>query len=489
MLPLSGLDAFFLYAETESMHLHVALTAILDPAGTSRDLTVERLRELVGERLHLVPPFTRRLEDTRFGIDHPVWVPAGPLDLTHHVRHITVPQPGGPEDLGRVCGAIAGLPLDRRRPLWEMWLVDGLHDDNLALVTKIHHACIDGVSGAELITAFFDLDAEATVPIVPLDPDRSDAAPNDAQTVDGPPGETEALAAAVRARTESLRHLVPLVRRTAAGLGEVRRRRAQRDEAGGTPLTAPRLSFNRRLTPERNCAFADIPLADVQAVRRATRSTVNDVVLATCAGALRRHLERRGELPEVPLVVSCPVSTRTDDERGQQNNKVSVLMTRLHTQISDPLERLHAIRRSTNAGKAEHLLLGSSALGEWAEAADPTVMRWAARLYLRSGLTDHHPPLHNLTVSNVAGPGIPVFLGGARLVRAYPMGPVVEGSGLNITVMSYLDSIDIGFMVCDDAVPDVWDLADAVAPAFAELRAAVAIPAPTLSVSEGSVEI
>jgi WS/DGAT/MGAT family acyltransferase len=481
VLPLSGLDAFFLYAETESMHLHVALTAILDPRDAPHDLTVERLRHLVAERLHLVPPFTRRLEDTRFGLDHPVWVPAGPLDLTHHVRHITVPQPGGPEDLGRVCGTIAGLPLDRDRPLWEMWLVDGLHDGNLALVTKIHHACIDGVSGAELITAFFDLDGEATVPIVPLA--STEAAPSSPDHAGPPPagetgapGEAEALAAAVRARTESLRHLLPLVRRTAAGIGEVRRRRADHAEAGGTPLTAPRLSFNRRLTPERNCAFAHIPLDEVQAVRRNTRSTVNDVVLATCAGALRRHLERRGELPEGPLVVSCPVSTRTDEERGQQNNKVSVLMTCLHTQIADPLERLHAIRRSTTAGKAEHQLLGSSVLGEWAEAADPTLLRWAARLYLRSGLVDHHPPVHNLTVSNVPGPSIPVFLGGARLVRAYPMGPVVEGAGLNITVMSYLDSIDIGFLVCDDAMPDVWDLADAVAPAFAELRAAVATP-------------
>jgi WS/DGAT/MGAT family acyltransferase len=466
VLPLSGLDAFFLYTETESMHLHVALTAILDPTDAAAPLTVDRLRELVAERLHLVPPFTRRLESTPLGLDHPAWVTVDDLDLHHHVRHVTVPQPGGPEDLGRVCGAIASLPLDRRRPLWEMWLVDGLYDGNLALVTKIHHACIDGVSGAELITAFFDLDAAATVPIVPLtDPPPADPG------VDEP-----APYAALRARAESVRHLAPLVRRTAAGLGEVRRRRAQRDEAGGTPLTAPRLSFNRRLTPERNCAFAHVPLDEVHAIRRATRSTVNDVVLALCAGALRRHLERRGELPEVPLVVSCPVSTRTDDERGQQNNKVSILMTRLHTQVADPLERLHATRRSTDAGKAEHLLLGASMLAEWSETADPTVLRWGARLYLRSGLTDHHPPVHNLTISNVPGPGIPVFLGGTRLVRAYPMGPVVEGAGLNITVMSYLDSIDIGFMVCDDAMPDVWDLADEVTPAFEELRAAVGVP-------------
>lgn len=221
-----------------------------------------------------------------------------------------------------------------------------------------------------------------------------------------------------------------------------------------------------------------MPLDDVRQIAASTRSTVNDVVLAVGAGALRRYLARRDELPDGPLVVSCPVSTRSPDaddsgRASQANNQVSILLTRLHTQIEDPLERLHAIRRSTNAGKAEHRILGSSVLAEWSDAADPTVLRWAAHLYLRSGVVDHHPPLHNLSISNVPGPSIPVFLGGCRLVRAYPMGPVLEGAGLNITVMSYLESIDFGFLVCDDTLPDVWDLADAVAPAFAELSAAV----------------
>jgi len=506
--PLSGLDALFLYAETESMHLHVALTAILHPG--AEPLTIERLRALVGERLHLVPPFTRRLAEVPFGLDHPSWIVDDAVDLDVHVRHVSVPQPGGPEDLGRVCGAIASLPLDRRRPLWEMWLVDGLYDGNVALVTKIHHACIDGVSGAELITVFFDLDAEATLPLgtppdgftdratthgattehattdrvrdvtlrgdVASDPDASDRDSFDPDPSDGTTADLVRLAAALRTRAEAVRRLPPLLRRTAGGVADVRRRRSARAEAGGTPLTAPRLSFNRRLTPERNCAFAHISLAETQEMRRASRSTVNDVVLAVTAGALRRYLHGRDELPEGPLVASCPVSVRTDAERGEQNNKVSFLMTRLHTEIADPLERLHAIRRATNAAKAEHLMLGPSVLADWSQTADPLVLRWAARLYLRSGLTDRHPPIHNVVISNVPGPPIPVFLAGAALVRAYPMGPVIEGAGLNITVMSFLDSIDIGFMVCDDAMPDVWDLADAVAPAFDELRAAVLAP-------------
>jgi WS/DGAT/MGAT family acyltransferase len=466
-LVLSGLDAFFLYAESEAMHLHVVLTAILDPRGASAPLDRGRLEALVAERLHLVPPFRWRLAEAPLRLHHPSWVMAEDVELGYHIRTATLAAPGGPEDLGRMCGAIASLPLDRRRPLWELWLIDGLHDGNLALVAKIHHACIDGVSGAEMMTAFFDLDPEATIPVV-------DPATADTGLDAGPaPTEIEALATAVRARTDALRRVVPLARRTAEGLAGVRRRRAQRAEAGGTPLTAPRLSFNRPLTPERNCAFAHVPLSGVKAIKDATRCTVNDVVLALCAGALRRYLAERDELPEAPLVATCPVSIRSDEERGQHNNRVSILQTRLHTQIADPLERLHAVRRSTNAGKAEHLILGPAVLAEWSDVVDPAVLRMGARLYLRSGASAHHAPMHNVLVSNVPGPPLPVYLGGAQLVRAYPMGPVIEGAGLNITVMSYLDSIDIGFMVCDDAMPDVWELADAIGPAYEELASAV----------------
>jgi WS/DGAT/MGAT family acyltransferase len=473
VVPLSGLDALFLYAETASMHLHVALTAIVDPTDAPEPLTFARFRALVAERMHLVPPFTRRLSEAPFGLQHPSWVEVDDVDLDHHVRHVTLTAPGGPEDLGRMCGVIASLPLDRDRPLWEMWFVDGLYDGNLAIIAKVHHACVDGVSAAEQMTVFFDLDAAATVPIV-------SASEQPHVDAGAPPDDLELVSAALRARAESLRRFVPLARRTAEGVTKVRRRRAQRSEAGGTPLTGPRLSFNRRLTPERNCAFAHVPLTGMHAIKDATRSTLNDVVLALCAGALREYLLTRGELPDVPLVATCPVSTRARDEHGQTNNKLSFLQTRLHTQIEEPLERLHAIRRATNAAKAEHLLLGPSIFTDWAETTDPLLLRPLARFYVRSGLSDHHAPIHNVTISNVPGPPVPIYLGGTRLVRAYPMGPVIEGAGLNITVMSYLDSIDIGFMACDEAMPDVWDLADAVAPAYAALEAAVRVPTPAI---------
>lgn len=538
MTQLSGLDSLFLYAESPAMHMHVVLVAILDPTDVAEPLDIHRLRKLVGERVHLVPPFTRKLAPVPFGITHPSWVDVDPalVDLDRHVRSATLPQPGGPEDLGALCGQIASIPLDRDHPLWEMWLLDGLYDGNLALVTKIHHSCIDGVSGAELITVFFDLDAAATVPIVPGDaaeivmtadapPPRSSEPEPAAAEIEAPttlapgdspdgdatastvaetvhesvadetvaqteassgetatsgtaatkPSEIEILADALRQRAETLRTLPPLLQRAVGGVLDIRKRRAQRAEIGGTPLRAPRVGMNGRLTPERNCAFAHLPLSEALEVKTAAKCTLNDLVLAVCAGALRQYLIGRNELPEGPLTASCPVSVRakadgSGEAGGTGSNAVSILLTRLHTEIEDPAERLHTIRRATNAGKAEHLIMGPSMLAEMAEAVDPTVIRLLAQAYLRSGLTDRHAPLHNVVVSNVPGPPIPVYLAGAQLVRAYPMGPITEGAGMNITVMSYLDSIDIGFMVCPDLVPDVWDLAELMGPAFAELR-------------------
>ncbi len=461
MEALSGLDAFFIHAETETMPMHVALTAVLDPSEMRDGYSFERIARHVAERVHLVPPFTRKLLTVPFQLDHPYWVEDPNFRLINHLRHVTLPQPGGPEDLGRMVGEIASTPLDRRRPLWEFWVIEGLHDGNVALVAKVHHACIDGVSGVELMTAFFDLDPDAP-PLTP--PPRQPVAPA--------PSEIDLLRIAVEGRVRSTRRLGSVLLDTARGLSEIRRQRQEGEiAAGGTPLRAPRTRFNARLTPNRNVAFAHLGLEQVKAVKDAFACKVNDVVLAVCAGALREYLADRNDLPVDPLVTACPVSVRTEEERGQQNNKVSFLITHLHTNIADPVERLHAIRRTTEGAKREHQVLGRSMVADWTEAIDPTLFHYGAQAYLRSGLTDRHPPAHNLVVSNLPGPGFPVYLAGARLVRAYAMGPVMEGAGLNITVMSYMESIDIGFMVCDELLPDVWDLAEHVPAALEALAA------------------
>lgn len=459
MQPLSGLDAFFLYAETETMHMHIALSAVLDPSSMKGGYSFGRISEHIRERLHLVPPFTKKLVTPPMNLHHPYWVEDPQFRLINHLRHVSLPQPGGPEDLGRMVGEIASIPLDRRHPLWEMWIIEGLEDGNIGLLAKIHHACIDGVAGVELLTNFFDLDAEAP-PVQPPESAPTGQAPNDA----------EMLRDAARKRVQVGSRIGPLAWRTVSGLDTVRRLRRLTDlEAGGTPLQAPRLHFNRRLTPNRNMAFAHISLDEVRAVKEAANCKVNDVLLATCTGALRRYLDAQGDLPDRPLVISVPASVRTDAERSQQNNRVSFLISRLHTEIADPLEQLRAAQRAADGAKRENRLIGPAALSEWADVMDPTLFHAGAQLYMRSGFADRHPPIQNLMVSSIPGPDFPVYLAGAELVRAYPMGPILEGAGLNITAMSYLDHVDFGFLACDDLMPGVWDLADQIEPAFAAL--------------------
>lgn len=462
MEPLSGLDAFFLYLETEEMHMHVAMTAVLDPSEMPGGYSFERMREHIASRVHLVPPFTKRLVNVPFQLHHPYWVDDPKFNIINHVRHVALPAPGGPRELGEMTGDIASTQLDRRRPLWELWIIEGLHDGNIAMVAKIHHSAIDGVSGAELLTSFFDLEREPA-PVPPPEPKH----------IDPPPGELEILRSAATAKVRAGLNFGPLASRTVRALGTIRRNRRE-GVAGGTPLTAPRTHFNGAITSQRNVAFAHVGLDALKSVKNAFGCTVNDVILATCAGALRRYLDGRGELPDLPLVAVCPVSVRADSERGQQNNKLSAIFTSLCTDVDDPAERLQAVAEVTRGAKVEHEIIGPSMLKEWAEVAEPSVFNAAIGMYTRFKLADRHRPIHNLLISNVPGPDFPVYMAGAELVRAYPMGPVMEGAGLNITVMSYRNSVDFGFIVCRDLVPDVWDLAAQVEPAFEELEKAAA---------------
>ncbi len=460
MEQLSGLDACFLYAENDSMHMHVALTAVLDPSTMPGGYSFERIGQHVASRVHLVPPFRKRLVQDPLRINHPYWVQDDNFRIINHLRHVTLPQPGGPEDLGRMVGEITSVPLDRNRPLWELWVIDGLHDGNIALLAKVHHSCVDGVSGLALLTTFFDLEPDAPPIEPPIEPE---AAPR--------PSDLELLAHATRERFRTSMRFGPVIRQAASGFSAVRRVRRTTDlDPGGTPLAAPRTHFNAALTPNRNIAYAHVALDEIKDVKNALGATINDVVLALCAGTLRRYLLGRGELPAQPLVAAVPVSVRGDDEQGDQNNRLSSLLTELATDVADPATRLDLIRRRVVGAKREHQLIGPTTLTDVAELLDPTLMTALLGAYGRGNLADRHRPVVNLLISNVPGPDFPVYLAGARLVRAYPMGPIIEGAGLNITVFSYMNSIDISFLVCDELTPDVWDLADEVPAAFDELK-------------------
>ena len=464
---LTGLDAAFLYLENPTNHMHVAMTMVLDPSTVPGGYTFETIKEFIGGRLHLVPPFRRRLVEVPLNLAHPVWVEDPDFDLDFHIRRIGCPAPGGRRELGEMAGQIASTPLDRSRPLWELWVIEDLKQDRIGVVTKVHHSAIDGASGAELMVHLFDLEPEAADP-PPAEEPPSEHIPSD----------LELLGHAAVSRFRKTVALPALIGRTASAVSRVVEGRRNPDVAvGAAPLTAPRTPWNGTISSMRSVGFARVALDDVKALKTAFGCTVNDIVLGLCAGTLRQYLIDHDALPAEPLVATCPVSVRGDGPAGG-GNQVSAMFTTLDTHLDDAAERIRAIQACTVGAKEEHKAVGADLLQNWAEYAAPNTFNLASRLYSSWGLADSHRPIHNVVISNVPGPPFPMYYAGAEMVAAYPMGPVMEGVGLNITVMSYRGSVDIGFMVDRDLIPDVWSLADLVPDALAELQAAAGLIPP-----------
>ena len=466
MQRLTGLDAAFLYLETPTHHMHVAMTMVLDPSSVPGGYSFEGLKEFIRGRLHLVPPFHRRLVEVPLNLAHPVWVEDPNFDIDYHIRRIGCPAPGGRRELGEMAGQIASTPLDRSKPLWELWVVEGLKQDRIGVVTKVHHSAIDGASGADLMVHLFDLAPETADPPVPLDTE-----------IEQIPSDLELLGYAAASRFRKAIALPKLLGETIGAVSRVAAGRRDPDRrVGAAPLTAPMTPWNGPLSTLRDTAFARVPLDDIRALKTHFGCTVNDVVLALCAGTLRAYLLEHGGVPEHPLIATCPVSVRPDGD-AKPGNKVSAMFTTLDTNLADPVERLRAIQACTVGAKEEHNAVGADMLQNWAEYAAPNTFNLASRLYSSLGLAGSHRPIHNVIISNVPGPPFPLYYAGAEMIAAYPMGPVMEGVGLNITVLSYRGSVDIGFLVDRDLIPDVWDMAEHVQGALAELQAAAGITA------------
>jgi diacylglycerol O-acyltransferase len=454
---LTGLDAAFLALETPTSHMHVMAAMVLDPSEVPGGFNVDTVRGLIGERLPRLEPFRRRVVEVPFGVHHPVWVEDPDFDLDYHIRRAALPAPGGMQELAELTAEIAGRQLDRRRPLWELWVVEGLEHGCVGVIAKMHHAAIDGVLGVDLMTEIFDLESTP-------EPKSPEALPERERV----PSDIELLLGAVTSMARQ-----PLrMYRAARNLTRSAVRIVQRVRAGpvsaGVPLTAPPSSLNGVLTPHRRVALTSVPLADVKEVKRAFGVTVNDVVLAVCAGALRRFLDRRGTIPDRPLLAAIPASVRTADERGVMGNRVSAMFATLATQLDDPVDRLFAAREVMGGAKLLHDDIGGNTLHEWAEVSAPVLFSGGMALYERV-LQGRHPPVINLVVSNVPGPSFPLYLGGARLVGLFPLGPVIPGTGLNVTVLSYLDIVGFGLIACREIIPNLDDIAAAIPDALAEL--------------------
>ncbi len=458
MQRLTGLDAAFLALETPSTHMHVMATMVLDPSDVPGGFTVESMRKLIAERLPRLEPFRRRVVEVPFGVHHPVWIEDPDFDLDYHVRRAALPAPGGLDELAELTAEIAGRPLDRRRPLWELWVVEGLEHGHVGVIAKMHHAAIDGVLGVDLMTEIFDLERHPG----PKPPHEHEPAPERV------PSDAELLVGAVTSIARQPLRAYRAVRNLTGSAVRVVQRLRSEPVSAGVPLTAPPSALNGILTPHRRVAFVSVPLADVKEVKQAFGVTVNDVVLAVCAGALRRYLDMRGQVPDKALLAAIPASVRTPDERGVMGNRVSAMFATLATQLDDPVDRLFAAREVMSGAKQVHEDIGGNTLHEWAEVAAPVLFSRGIRLYERL-LEGRHRPIINLIVSNVPGPTFPLYCAGARLVSLFPLGPLLAGTGLNITVLSYLDSVGFGLIGCREIVPNIGAIAAAVPDALAEL--------------------
>jgi diacylglycerol O-acyltransferase / wax synthase len=480
MQRLTGLDATFLYSETPSQHMHVSMVGVFDTSTMTGGYSFERVRDLIESRLPRIPMFRRRLIEVPFRLHHPVLVEDPEFDLDFHVRRMAVPAPGSMRELTELAGDFLSRPLDRSRPLWEMWVVEGLRDGRIGVLAKVHHSMIDGVTGAELMVHLFD-----------LEPEPSAAADQDGETADDRrpehiPNDLELVAYAARSLARQPGRLARTIPATVRSVVNIVSRRRGGASGMATPFSAPRTPWNGAITPHRVVAVGTLSLDDVKAVKNHFGTTVNDVVLALCSGALRRYLISHGTKVDTPLVSVVPISVRAEEAATGGDatdglaadagaNQVSAMFVSLATELEDPAERLRAIARLTRGAKDEHNALGAAVLMNWAEFAAPGVFARAMRLYSSMNLADRHRPIHNVIISNVPGPPFPLYLAGSRLEVLAPLGPIMEGAGLNITVMSYIDRIDVGLISCRELIPDIWALADDFSASMEELKKAAQI--------------
>jgi diacylglycerol O-acyltransferase len=428
------------------------------------------VRDEIGRRLHLLPPFRRRIVEVPCRFHHPVWIDDPDFDIDRHVRSVRIPAPGGRTEMDRVIGELASHPLDRRRPLWELYVLEGLEDGRIGVLVKLHHAAADGVAATQLLA-----NVMSTSPLL-LGPPASPAG------VAGEPIPTRGrlLADALR---DHLRQLRGLPRLAAATISRGRAAVAVRRRAEVTVprpiLDTPYTPFGGVLSARRTFATADLLLADVKLVRSHLGVTVNDVVLATVGGALRRWLAERGELPDRSLVAGVPVSSdRPDDVQRLGGNQVSNLFTTLATDVADPVERLHAIHDVTAVAKDVQNQLGVEMMANWIEYAPPGPYSWAMRSYGRFGLAGWHRPPINVVVSNVPGPRETLYAAGVPLVGIWSVGPILEGIGLNVTVWSYLDRLHVGVLACPDQIGEASTIAAMLGDALDQLVALAADATP-----------
>jgi diacylglycerol O-acyltransferase / wax synthase len=479
MRQLTSLDAQFLAMESRSVYGHVSGLAIYDPStrpgGT---LELADVCRLVGERIHMLPPFRWKLAEVPFGLDAPYWVEDPDFDLDFHIRDSAVPPPGNRKQLAETVARLVSRPLDRAHPLWELYVLHGIEGGKyVGLLTKVHHAAVDGVSGAEILGVLLDLDPAGRELPPRGDDVFGERVPSQWEMLGrGLLGVPRQPLRAARVLPETLPNLpdVPFAD-LVPGMGAAGKvTHALRRRFTSTPpvleaprVNVPRTRFNGRVSPHRRFAYDSLPLDRIKAVKNEMGITVNDVVVATCATAVRAWLKERDELPDEPLVAMVPVSVRKPEQAGTFGNRVSVMIVPIPTDVADPRKRLQRAHETLQVAKTRHKALPADILQDVTRFVPPALYNRAARVI--AGVSAAVQPPLNLVISNVPGPPVPLYLAGARLVAHYPVSVVTDGVGLNITCLSYLNHVDFGIVVDREMVDDAWPLMDAVTGALAEL--------------------
>jgi diacylglycerol O-acyltransferase / wax synthase len=468
MRQLTSLDSQFLALENARQVGHVGGLAILDPATTpTGKVTCADIQAVIVERLPLLPPLRWRLVEVPLGLDYPYWIDDPDFDVDFHVREIALPSPGDDQQLAEQVARIMSRQLDRARPLWELYVIQGLVGGHVGMLTKIHHSVIDGMSGAEVMGLLLDLGPDAPkLPDVPEWKGDVDAVPSTAEMLGrGVLGLPRYPLRLLEALPSAFPNLQDTPFSTLPGAGIAGRLAARTLRALGVataPPTkranAPRTSFNGRISAHRRFAFGQLSLEDVKAVKNAHGCTVNDVIVSMCAGAVRRWLLEHGELPDEPLVAQVPVSVRTTEQVGTYGNRILLMSARLFTDEADPIARLHRTHEALGDMKQRHRALPAELLQDANHFIPPALFTRAAQLTFRLSSSTAARPVWNLVVSNVPGPQVPLYCAGAQLEANYPFSVITDGMGLNITVMSYLGHLDFGIVADREQMRDVWCL-------------------------------
>lgn len=463
MKRLSGWDAVLLYSETPNVHMHTLKIAIIELEdelrSTDTQFGVEEFREVIRGRLYKLDPFRYQLVDIPFKFHHPMWRENCDVDLDYHIRPWRIAAPGGRRELDEAIGEIASTPLDRSRPLWEMYFVEGLEGGRIAVVGKIHHALADGVASGHLMARGMDLQSGPQ---------------SDRDYVPDPqPGRGHLVGSAFVDHLRQIGRLPGLIKYTADGLRRVRRSDRELTPELTRPFTPPPTFMNHMLTAQRRFATATLSLADVKQTGKHLGVTINDMVLAISAGALRSLLLRYDGAANHPLLSSVPVSFNFDPNRISGNYFTGMLVA-LPVEVADPIERVRQTHEAAALAKESFQLLGPELVSRWASYLPPAP---AEALFAKLANKDGQNKVLNIPISNVPGPRERGRVGGALVTEIYSVGPLTAGSGLNITVWSYVDQLSISVLSDTATVNDPHEVTDAMVAAFGEIRAAARMEA------------